>query len=185
MSVMKPASHWDKTVVPYILEQYKGSEKWKGVLKASIKRMQVVENDGIELGQVFDISEKQTGEKLDYITGLINIVRNAGEDDDSLWSRFIAACGSYDAGTPDAIIVASMRLSGDPAPQYTDECPATFFVYTPGGRQLLRKQVRRLAPAGVLGLPGAALSASDGAFLATADGKKILAAARDEDREGA
>ncbi len=185
MSVMTPENHWDDTVSPYVLEQFKGSEKWLGGLKATVDKLQVVENDGIELGQVFDISEKLTGEKLDYIAGLINIARTTGEDDDSLWSRFVAACGSYDAGTPDAVIVASMRLSGDPSPQYTDESPATFFVYTPGGRQLLRKQVQRLAPAGVLGLPGAALLAADGAFIATAGGKKILAAARDEDREDA
>lgn len=183
MSAMTQKDHWENTVSPCVLEQYKGSTRWLGILKASIDRMQVVENDGIELGQVLDISEKLTGKRLDYVAGLINVTRNAGEDDDSLWARFVTACGSYDAGTPDAVIVASIRLSGDPSPSYMDECPATFLVHTPGGRQLLRSQVRRLAPAGVLGLPGAALAAADGSFLATADGSVLLAVARDEDRE--
>ena len=181
--VLTPIRHWEETVVPSILEQYKGSRKWQAVLKASVDRLQVVENDGTELGTTFDISEPLIGARLDYVAGLVNVKRETGESDDNLWTRFITACGSFAAGTPDAAIVTASDLSGDPAPQYIDECPASFMVYTPSGTQLLRSQVRRLAPAGVLGMPGAALSLADGSFLGTADGSVLLAVARDENRE--
>lgn len=49
-----------------------------------------------------------------------------------------------------------------------------------GGNQLSRAQVRKLAPAGVLGLPGAAIRFADGSFLGDTNGKIILAVADDD-----
>nr|DAW36075.1 MAG TPA: Protein of unknown function (DUF2612) [Caudoviricetes sp.] len=175
---------WE-TVRGHVLEQYRSSQNLLGMIRAAVgEAMQPAEDAAFALQGIADIGTA-SGEWLDVLGKIVGSARQSGETDDDYRVRLLALAKVNNAGTPDNVISNASDLSGDPAPQYTDECPATFFVYTPGGRQLLRKQVRRLAPAGVLGLPGAALSASDGAFLATADGKKILAAARDEDREGA
>lgn len=174
---------WE-SVKGLVLEQYRSSPNLLAVLKAAVGSLQDAEDSAERISDAFDLSVAD-GAWLDLIGKIRNVGRKPGETDGEYRSRMEYLFKDDTAGTPDNVISNASDLSGDPAPQYTDECPATFFVYTPGGRQLLRKQVRRIAPAGVLGLPGAALSASDGAFLATADGKKILAAARDEDREGA
>lgn len=171
-----------ESVKGLVIEQYRESGNLLSVLESAIESLQPSEDSAERTSDAFDINAAE-GAWLDIIGKIKNIVRKHGESDGEFRERLLELLKNDTAGTPDNVIYNVSELSGDPAPQYTDECPATFFVYTPGGRQLLRKQVRRLAPAGVLGLPGAALSESYGAFIATADGKKILAAARDEDRE--
>lgn len=52
-----------------------------------------------------------------------------------------------------------------------------------GGHQLSRSQVRKLAPAGVLGLPGAALLDAEDNYIVDADGKLILLVADDSNIE--
>lgn len=52
-----------------------------------------------------------------------------------------------------------------------------------GGHQLSRSQVRKLAPAGVLGLPGAALLDAEGNYIVDAEGKLILLVADDSNIE--
>lgn len=215
-------NHWVETVVPSILEQYRESEKWQALLKSVVDEFQIGEDAVDEFTRLLDFkSEMPTGEQLDWLAGLVNVKRSPGESDNSLFSRFTMMLGKKDAGTPDAVIRSAAQLSGDTAPQYMDEAPATFIVYTgprqvvprgekvlteggqeilteggesvetepvpvweEGGRQLSRSQVRKLAPAGVLGLPGAAIMMSDGRLLCTSDHKKlILAVANDANSE--
>jgi hypothetical protein len=104
-------------------------------------------------------------------------------------------CGANTAGTPNNVIYNAAILSGDPRPQYMDEAPATFFLYTGprkdssqteapytadgGAHQLTRAQVRKLAPAGVLGLPGAAIRFADGSLMGDAEGRLMLMVADD------
>ena len=175
-------SHWNSTVVPSILEQYKDSEKWQAMLKAVIDQMQIAEDAAAEFMTILDFkSEVPTGDRLDFVAGLVNVTRMAGETDEMFFMRFVTSLGYRRAGTPDFVIKPATFLSRDPAPQYMDEAPATFFVYDgpvykrhepegeepydelvkPSGRQLSSSQVRKLAPAGVLGLPGAALNVAD------------------------
>ncbi len=167
-----------------VIGQYRSSANLLAVLKSAVGSLQGAENSAERVSDAFDLSAA-AGAWLDLIGKIRNVGRKPGETDGEYRSRMEYLFKDDTAGTPDNVVSNASDLSGDPSPQYTDESPATFFVYTPGGRQLLRKQVQRLAPAGVLGLPGAALLAADGAFIATAGGKKILAAARDEDREDA
>lgn len=189
-------NHWNSTVVPSILEQYKDSEKWQAMLKAVIDQMQIAEDAAAEFMTILDFSsETPTGEKLDFIAGLVNVTRMPGETDSMFFTRFVTSLGYRRAGTPDFVINSAKFLAQDPSPQYMDEAPATFFVYTGprkdasqteapytadgGAHQLTRAQVRKLAPAGVLGLPGAAIGQGDGSLLADADGKLFLMAAED------
>ena len=188
-------SHWDETVVVSILEQYRDSEKWQGVLKGVIDRMQVGEDAANELVTMLDfVTAMPTGYHLDWLAGLKNVKRLPGESDASLYTRFVDSLGRRNAGTPDAIIRGAAVLSGDPKPQYMDEADATFFVYTGprpdgngsadgGGHQLLRRQVKKLAPAGVLGLPGAAIQFCDGSLMGDQDGKLMMMVADDANVE--
>lgn len=196
-------SHWNSTVIPSILEQYKDSEKWQSFLKAVIDELQIGEDAANELSTMLDFrSETPTGYKLDWMAGLVNITRMSGEDDTSLFTRFVLALGNRNSGTPDFVIMSAAILSGDSEPKYMDEAPATFLVYdgpayrtvngvkqwTQGGHQLTRMQVRKTAPAGVLGLPCAAIQLADGTLLGTyaeneEDRKIFLVAADDSNVE--
>jgi len=165
--------HFETTVKPRILEQYKESGRWQACLEAVVRKLQVVEDSAFSISKAIDFkTETPTGEKLDWVAGLINVKRFSGESDEAFFQRFESMCGANTAGTPDNVIYNAALLSGDTAPQYMDEAPATFFVYDgprpdgeggweQGGHQLSRAQVRKLAPAGVLGLPGAALNVVD------------------------
>lgn len=188
-------SHWNSTVVPSILEQYKDSGKWQAMLKAVIDQIQIAEDAAAEFMTILDFkSEVPTGDRLDFIAGLVNVTRFAGESDELFYTRFLTSLSVRNAGTPDNVIYNAAILSGDPHPQYMDEAPATFFVYDGprpvgegvwehGGHQLSRAQVRKLATAGVLGLPGAALLDADGNYIVDAEGKLILLVADDENIE--
>lgn len=187
------------TVEPRILEQYKDSERWKSCLKAVVDQLQLAEDATFELAHVLDFeSETPTGERLDWLAGLVNLKRSEGESDTSFFARFLNAINSRNAGTPDAVIYGASVLSGDSEPKYMDEAPATFLVYdgpayrtvngvkqwTQGGHQLTRMQVRKTAPAGVLGLPCCAIGLDDGTVLGTyeeneEDRQIILVAADD------
>lgn len=201
-------NHWVETVVPSILEQYRESEKWQALLKSVVDEFQIGEDAVDEFTRLLDFkSSMPTGGQLDWLAGLVNVRRMPGEADTSLFTRFVMTLGKKDAGTPNAVIRSAAILSGDTAPQYMDEAPATFIVYdgpvyerhdpeTEGGepydelvkpaaqRQLLRREVKKLAPCGVLGLPGAAIRMSNGRLLCTSDHKKlILAVANDANSE--
>lgn len=188
--------HFAETVEPRILEQYKDSERWKACLKAVIDQMQIAEDASFELAHILDMeTEQPTGKRLDWLASLLNIKRMYGESDADFFARFKSDLQKNNAGTPDNVIYAAAMISGDAHPQYLDEAPATFFVYTgprpdgdggiaQGGSQLTRQQVKKMAPAGVLGLPGAAINADAGSagnesFLADYDGKIFLMAADD------
>lgn len=195
--------HFETTVKPRILEQYKESGRWQACLEAVVRKLQTVEDSAFSISKAIDFkTETPTGSKLDWVAGLINVKRFSGESDESFFLRFESMCGANTAGTPDNVINNSAILSGDPQPQYMDEAPATFFVYdgpcyrwvngawtwTDGGNQLTRAQVKKLAPAGVLGLPGAAIDTGDGILLGTyaeneEDRKILLVVANDSNVE--
>lgn len=188
--------HFETTVKPRILEQYKESGRWQACIEAVVRKLQKVEDTAFSISKAIDFkSETPTGEKLDWLAGLINVKRLSGESDQSFFLRFASMCGANTAGTPDNVIYNAAILSGDPSPQYMDEAPATFFVYTGprkdssqteahytasgGGHQLTSAQVRKLAPAGVLGLPGAAIRFADGSLMGDAEGSLMLMVADD------
>lgn len=153
----------------------------QAVLKAVIDELlQPVDDASVDIGRLADVGQAE-GEWLDILGKLAGMKRYYQESDMDFRVRVEAALASDNAGTPDNVIYNAAILSGDPAPQYMDEAPATFFVYDgpvykrhepeveepydelvkPSGRQLSRSQVRKLSPAGVLGLPGAALNVAD------------------------
>lgn len=166
-----------------LLEQYKSSPNLEGLIRSVIEECaQPVDDQSFDLENFFDLSEA-VGGWLDALGSIVHLERNPGEYDSEYRERIAIEASKRYAGTPDSVISESAYISDDPAPQYMDEAPATFFVYTPGGRQLKKKEVQKMAPCGVLGLPGAAIRFADGSVMGDYDGRKILAVADDESRE--
>lgn len=170
-----------QSVKGLVVSQYGDSPMLLRLLETCISAFQGAEDAIAAFKDGFDISTA-TGAWLDVVAKLVGVTRSPGETDESLRERALLASMQDTAGTPDYAISGARDISGDAAPQYLEEAPATFFVYTPGGSQLSRGRVRGLSPAGVLGLPGAAIAFADGAFMATADGRKMLAVAQDKDK---
>lgn len=194
---------WEE-VEGLVLEQYKGSKNLVAVIKSVVDECaQPLEDAAIAVQEALDINEAE-GKWLDILGKLVGLKRIGGESDIDFRERIKRASTNISAGTPDSVIYNSAILSGDPEPQYIDEADATFFVYTGprnknavpdgqsfdygesgkaplegGANQLLRRQVKQLAPAGVLGLPGAAIQFADGSFMGDAQGRIFLAAADD------
>ncbi len=198
-SLAKINDHWTETVSDFILEQYRGAENWKALLKSVIDKFTDIEGEIWKLAYALDFKCRQkeqppTGNLLDFCAGIVNIERKYGESDSAFYERFLIELETENAGTPDGVIYPAAVLSGDPKPQYMDEADATFIVYTgprpdgnggweEGGHQLLRRQVKKLAPAGVLGLPGAAIQFCDGSLMGDQDGKLMMMVADDANVE--
>lgn len=123
--------HFETTVKPRILEQYKESGRWQACLEAVVRKLQTVEDTAFSISKAIDFkTETPTGSKLDWVAGLINVKRYSGESDEAFFMRFESMCGANTAGTPNNVIYNAAMLSGDPKPAYIDEADATFFVYT-------------------------------------------------------
>lgn len=172
---------WD-SVKELLLEQYKSSQNLKAVIQAVVEECaQPLEDGAYDLKDFLDL-DKATGKWLDTLGKLVHLERNIDEDDSSFRQRIGVEANKNVAGTPDFVIGSASFLSGDPRPRCFDEAPATFFIYTPNGRQLKRAQVKKLAPTGVLGLPGSAIRLGNGGLLRCANGKLLLSVARDYKR---
>lgn len=166
------------------LDQYQSSPKLKALIQAMVKNGQPFE-DAIDRFTRWANIDEAEGEWLDILGSLRNFQREAGESDSDYRQRLKSDILVDNSGTPDNVIDNARELSGDEKPQYMDEdnpddpLDVSFFVYTPNGRQILQAKVRKLAPAGVLGIAGAAVGQGDGSLLADADGKLFLMAAED------
>ena len=190
-------AHWKETVLPYILEQYKGDSltdeqkaslgcdtRWQACLKAVIDKLQYIDDAIVELPSLLDFENKEpTGKYLDWLAGLVNVTRLTGESDEELYTMAFGT-SSDSAGTADFVIAMARYLSGSAEigdVYFLNEVPATFFVYTPEGSQILRRKVRKIAPGGVNGFPGAAIKFADGSLMGNAKGDIFLAVAKDSD----
>ena len=181
-------SHWDVTVEPCLLEQYRASRNWQAILRSVIEKMDLVEGILWERASFIDIGTPGsiTPAQLVILASLLNIVRLPGESDEELYNRLLAATTARNGGTPEGVIYVASKVSGDESPQFLDESPATFFVYTPEGSQLRAGTLQEFAPAGVLGLVGAAIETADGAIIRAVDDPNpiILAVADDNVTQG-
>ena len=182
-AMVKIADIWSEVVSEYILEQYRGAENWKAILKCVVDKYGEIEDNAWKLASILDFkcrtkADRPSGTLLDFCAGIVNIYRRDGETDAHFYQRFALEVGMNNAGTPDAVIYGASVLSGSTVPQYMDEAPATFLVFTgpsydhdgnwnDGGRQLSFSQVRKMAPAGVLGIPCVGIDVGDGTVLGT------------------
>lgn len=183
------ATLWD-TVKELVLEQYKDSVNLVSLIKTMVEECaQSLEDGAFSLQDFFNLDDAE-GAWLDLLGKLVGLKRYGGESDTDFKNRIERATSNISAGTPDSVIYNAAINSGDPKPAYIDEADATFFVYTgpkpssdgwiPGGKRLNLSQTRKMAPAGVLGLPGLCLKLGNGARLGTADGKMMLVVAGEE-----
>lgn len=170
---------WNE-VKELLLEQYRNSVNFVSMLKAIIEEtVQPIDDSAVGLRDILDL-ESASGEWLDVLGKLVSLKRNEGESDESFRERIITHAKINSAGTPDYAIEIAKKLSGDEELHYLEEYPGVFFVWTPEGKQLYRSQVQNTAPAGVLGVPGAAIKLADGSLLGTTDEKVLLTVADDD-----
>ena len=165
-----------------VITQYRDSTNLLSLLRKVFSSFQDLEDSAFRLSNFANIDEAE-GEWLDLIGKFRNIPRQPGETDEMYKARLKISFKKNSAGTPNNIIENARDLSSDPSPHFLDECPAIFFVYTPRGRQLRRRVLQMLAPAGVLALPAAGLKlAGSNRFLATVQHpqKKIVTVALEE-----
>lgn len=163
-----------------LVSQYENAEKLQKLLGININAFQSIEDVANTICNILDVNEA-TGAILDYIGKLRGNPRKQGEPDDDYRARLLVAFKIKNAGTPDNVIENARDISKDNSPQYIDEVAATWFVYTPNGKQLHAQQAKTLTPAGVLGLVGAGILQGDGSLLADAEGNVILMVADDYD----
>lgn len=194
---------WDN-VKELVLEQYKSSPKLKGLIQSVVDECAQPLEDGAFMLQNFFNIQEATGSWLDLLGKLVGLERKAGEFDGSYRERILTEASTETAGTPDNVLFNVAMLSGDSKPQFIDEATATFFVYTgprnynavkdgesfdygeegiapieDGADQVYAASVKKLAPAGVLGLVGAAIQFADGSLLGDAQGRLLLMVADD------
>ncbi|OWV12078.1 DUF2612 domain-containing protein [Fibrobacter sp. UWH1] len=170
-----------KKLQSLVITQYKESTNLLSMIEKVTDCFQDIEDSSYRLANFANIEEAD-GNWLDIIGKLRNLPRDDGESDKSYRDRLKILFKQSTAGTPQNIIQNAADLSKDRNPQYLDEVDGVFFVYTPKGKQLSRKTVASLAPAGVLGLPGASFRLTSGKALATVEQphKLILAVAQDK-----
>lgn len=169
--------YWEKCVKPYILEQYKHSLNWQKTLKITVDYFTKLNSIAVSFSNLFKLEADKGGNVpwIDFVANIFNFKRFVGESDLKFKERLKQYLSSNKAGTADYVLQIVSDFNGCEKPQFLDECPATFFVYTPEHKKLTREQLKGVAPAGVLGLVGLAIVLNDGRFLGTADGKRILA----------
>lgn len=156
-----------------ILSQYADSGNLRDTIKGTVAILQSIDDSETRCASFADI-DTATGGWLDLIGNARNVRRYIGESDSAYRARIVVEGLNKKAGTPDYVIAKAAVLSGDPAPVFFDEEAAlsVAFVYTPNGRQLSRKEVDALVPAGVIGVPGSKI--------VTATGKTVNAGSRNE-----
>lgn len=169
---------WD-SVRGLLLTQYEESENLKAFIRVFVEALQGIEDSSDRLRNFADL-DIADGRWLDLIGGIKNVNREPGESDDAFKGRLSIELGGTRAGTSAGVVDTAARLSGDPSPAYLDEAPGVFFVYTPNGKQIKRDNVQKLAPAGVIGLPGAAICTAKRKVLTDALGRIILAVGNDD-----
>jgi hypothetical protein len=125
---------------------------------------------------------------------------NAGTPDGTIYSTALlsgdphpqymdeADCTFFVYTGPRPVMVSSQNVVTENGQNLTTEAggslmtePVQTSEWEQGGRQLKREQVRRMSPAGVLGLPGEGLQFADGSFMGDALGRIFLAVADDND----
>lgn len=183
---------WNDVVAPSILEQYRGTtlsasdvaslgctNRWQSCLKSIVDKIQQLDDAACELPGVIDFSTAPVGEHLDWLVSLINKTRKENESDADLFARFISSLGRGRAGSTPFVIDAAAKLSVDDDPVYFEENYATFFIYTPNGKQIARGYLRSISPGGVLALPGAAMTDGEGNLIRDYNGNVMMAVAKD------
>lgn len=160
-----------------ILEAYKNprQDNSKGNLESLLEvfasECQNLEVMWQELLVMLDV-DAATGPQLDILGKIACVVRN-GRADDAYRTEIKSSFTSDFSGTPDQILGYVKKSTNSESVAYTPEYPASFWI-TCDGDGLAAEMLARLAPAGVLGLPGDYLVDAHGAPIVSATEDRIL-----------
>lgn len=183
---VEPVNQWPETVEPYIIEQYKESQRWQSILKAAVDLLQDADNALVDFSNILDIGNIRDPGHLEFLASLVNVIRMDGESDAKLAERFFHRLGSNRAGTPDFAIESSALVSSceKEAVLFLEEFPASFLIFTPKGKQMDYSSTRKMAPAGVLGVSGAVIQFCDGDVMCDCENGDVILAVADSEKSG-
>ena len=153
MAVQKITDLW-KSVEELVITQFKDSTALLDIVSKVVRAFQSPEDAANVICDRLNINTA-SGAWLDLVGKIRNVAREKGQSDEDYRQEILFRLGLENDGTASFALKMASKLSSDPAPVLHEEVPGVFFIYTPNGRQLTRSAVKRMAPAGVLGVPGA------------------------------
>lgn len=132
ISSMKP---YNEKLAKYIPEQYKQSEKLRGLIAALQKQFDDLDDAFFEMLQALD-PETAIGPALDYLGAIVGVARVPGETDDSyrirIVSRSFLASGLL---TPKAVRAFIKFVSGCDRVGLYPDWPAAMYYVLDGGTE--------------------------------------------------
>ncbi len=169
-------SVWDE-LRDLILEQYKESGKYTGIIKAITEEADKLETARFELAKLLDI-DAMIGAQLDLL-GKIAVTPRLQSgvvlDDASYRLALKAAFRARYSGTPEEIISAVRSATDSTQVLYIPEYPAGFWILADGPIAIDQDFLERLSPAGVLPfLPCFLETVEDAELIVDAHGSPIL-----------
>lgn len=181
MAVENIENLWD-SLKELVITQYSASSNLRTLCSKIVNSFQSIEDCCPRISDFCSIDLAE-GFWLDLIGRLKNIERYAGEKDLSYKNRIKYEISLDYAGTPRFVIQRAVDISGDPKPTYLEEFhqnqSCVVFIYTPNGKQINSNFVKNICPAGVLGVPAAAMTDGDGNFIRDYNGNVMMAVAND------
>lgn len=142
---------WD-VIEPLILEQYKESPQYLGILKLIADEADRNETARWELSNLLDIDAME-GAQLDLIGIIANNPRAPEQSDSEYRLAIKVALRTRSSGTPEEIIAAVKTITGASSVTFLPDYPAGFWIVPVGGDASLMTQdwLDSISPAGVRG----------------------------------
>lgn len=168
-------SFWDE-LSALILEQYKESSKYVGIVQAIAAEADKIETAQGEMAYLLDI-DKMIGAQLDLL-GLIALTTREQEgvllDDVAYRLLLKAAFRTRNSGTPEEIISAVRQATGASQVVYIPEYPAAYWVLHDGAGSVTQEFLERITPAGVMPFQPCFLESTEGDLIVDAKGNPIM-----------
>lgn len=168
-------AEWD-VIEPLIIEQYKESPQYLGILKLIADEADRTETARWELSNLLDI-DAMVGAQLDLLGKIAHAPRlQDGVLLDDVAYRIVlkAAFRARTSGTPEEIIAAARSATNSSQVIYLPEYPAAYWLFTDGPIEPTQAFLESISPAGVLPMIPCLLSDTTDDLFLTTDGDTIL-----------
>lgn len=161
---------------PLIIEQYKESPQYLGILQLIAAEADRTETARWELANLLDI-DAMSGVQLDLLGKIGNAPRlQAGVllNDATYRLALKAAFQARTSGTPEEIIAAVRSATNSATVVYIPEYPAAYWLLWDGPGHLTEEFLTSISPAGVLPILPCFLSYTDGDTVELVSGGELL-----------
>lgn len=133
-------------LLSYMMEQYKNSPLFDGVLDTTALQSNDLEQALWEIRDLFYLSSAE-GVQLDIIGKIFGLNRNGSESDTDFRQRIKLTAAARFSGTPDEIIQTVQIFFGATTVSFIPLYPAGFALFT--DVSLTKQELEALSPAGV------------------------------------